>query len=83
MTQTVGAREILRNPSLLKIGPKDTLVVEDKRSHTMLGLYVGTELAEAFLAYQKKAKMLESAHKIAASSKAEYEALEGTIDDGL
>ena len=36
MTQSVGARDILRNPSLLRIAPTDALVVEDKKSHKEL-----------------------------------------------
>ncbi len=83
MARTVDTNEILRNPSLLTIDPNDTLIIEDKRSHKMLGLYLGTELAEVFLAYRRKAKMLESARKVAASAKAEYETLEDTVDDGL
>ncbi|MGD9969367.1 MAG: hypothetical protein AB7S65_02850 [Sulfuricurvum sp.] len=83
MTQVIGARELLRNPSLLRIAPNDTMVIEDKRSHTVLGMYIGAEIAEDFLRFQQKEKLLKSAQKIAASSKEEYEELEGTIDDGL
>lgn len=83
MTQVIGARELLRNPSLLRIAPNDTMVIEDKRSHTVLGMYIGAEIAEDFLRFQQKEKLLKSAQKIAASSKEEYEEMEGTIDDGL
>jgi hypothetical protein len=83
MTQIIGARELLRNPSLLRIAPNDTMVVEDKRSHTVLGMYIGAEIAEEFIRFQQKEKLLKSAQKIAASAKEEYEWLEGTIDDGL
>jgi hypothetical protein len=83
MTQIVGAREILRNPSLLRIAPNDTMVIEDKRAHKMLGMYIGTEVAEEFIRFQQKEKLLKSAQKIAASAKEEYDWLEGTIDDGL
>lgn len=83
MTQVIGARELLRNPSLLRIAPNDSMVIEDKRSHTVLGMYIGAELAEDFLRFQQKEKLLKSAQKIAISSKKEYDALEGTIDDGL
>lgn len=83
MTQSVGARDILRNPSLLRIAPTDTLVVEDKKSHKMLGLYIGADTAKEFLEYQTRAKLLNSAKKIAASAKKEYEKLEGAVDDGI
>ncbi|HRF57650.1 MAG TPA: hypothetical protein PLV58_09665 [Campylobacterales bacterium] len=83
MTQTVGARELLRNPSLLRIAPSDTIIVEDKKRHKTLGMYIGVEVAEEFMEYQKRAKMLLCAKKIAASSKKEYDLLEGSIDDGL
>lgn len=83
MTQTVGAREILRNPSLLKIAPEETLIVEDKKAHKMLGMYIGVELAEEFMRYQEKAKLLKSAKKIALSAKTENAALEGALNDGL
>ena len=83
MTQTVGAREILRNPSLLKIAPDETMIVEDKKAHKMLGLYIGAGIADEFLKYQAKAKLLSSAKKIAASSKKEFAQLEGAVDDGL
>jgi hypothetical protein len=52
MTQIIGARELLRNPSLLRIAPNDTMVVEDKRSHTVLGMYIGAEIAEEFIRFQ-------------------------------
>ena len=83
MTQSVGARDILRNPSLLRIAPTDTLVAEDKKSHKMLGLYIGADTAKEFLEYQAKAKLLSSAKKIAASAKQEYKELEGAVDDGI
>ena len=53
MTHSVGARDILRNPSLLRIAPTDTLVVEDKKSHKMLGLYIGTDTAKEWSIRQK------------------------------
>ena len=83
MTQSVGARDILRNPSLLRIAPTDTLVVEDKKSHKMLGLYIGVDTAKEFLAYQERVKLLNSAKKIAASAKKEYKELESAVDDGI
>ncbi len=83
MTQTVGAREILRNPSLLKIAPEETLIIEDKKAHKMLGMYIGVELAEEFMRYQEKANLLKSAKKIALSAKKENAILEGVLSDGL
>ena len=83
MTQTVGTREILRNPSLLKIAPEETLIIEDKKAHKMLGMYIGVELAQEFMRYQEKAKLLKSAKKIASSAKQENAILEGALSDGL
>jgi len=83
MTQIIGSREILRNPSLLRIAPTDTIVIEDKRAHKMLGMYIGVEVAEDFIRFQNKEKLLSSAKKIALSSKQEYDLLEETINDGL
>jgi len=83
MTQIMGSREILRNPSLLRIAPTDVIVIEDKRAHKMLGMYIGVDLAEAFIRFQNKEKLLASAKKIASSAKEEYEFLEGTVSDGL
>lgn len=83
MTQTVGTREILRNPSLLKIAPAETLIIEDKKAHKMLGMYIGIQLAEEFMRYQEKANLLKSAKKIALSAKKENTLLEGVLDDGL
>lgn len=83
MTQVIGARELLRNPSLLRIAPNETMVIKDKRSHTVLGMYIGAEIAEEFIRFQQKEKLLKSAQKIAASAQEEYEFLDGTIDDGL
>jgi len=40
-------------------------------------------LAEEFVAFLEKKSMLESAKKIKALSKREYEELEGTLSDGL
>jgi len=83
MRQTVGAREILRNPSLLKIAPEATLIIEDKKAHKMLGMYIGVELAEEFMRYQEKAKLRKSAKKIVLSAKKENAELEGALSDGL
>ena len=82
MTQTVGSREILRNPSLLKIAPEETLIIEDKKAHKMLGMYIGTQLAEEFIRYQEKANLLKSAKKITLSAKKENAILEGALSDG-
>jgi len=83
MTPSVGARDIVRNPSLLRIAPTDTLLIEDKKSHKVLGLYIGTEMAKEFLEYQERAGLLTSAKKIVASAKTEYQELEGAIDDKI
>lgn len=80
---TYGVRDIARNPKLLKISPEESVIIEDKRSHAVLGLYIGPKLAEEFLAYRKKEALLASARKIKAQALAESELLEGTLDDGL
>jgi hypothetical protein len=49
----------------------------------MLGMYIGVELAEEFMRYQEKAKLLKSAKKIALSAKKENAELEGALSDGL
>jgi hypothetical protein len=83
MAQTVGTRDILRNPSLLRISPNDSIIIEDKRAHKILGVYLGTTLAKEFILYQKRAKLLQSAKKISTHSKSENILLEGVLDDGL
>ena len=78
-----GARDIVRNPSLLRIDSDDSFIVEDKKAHKRLGIYLGVNLAEEFFAYKKREKLLTSAKKIKESVSEEYEFLEGTVDDGL
>lgn len=83
MNLTYGARDIVRNPSLLKIDSRGSFIVEDKREHKKLGIYLGIDLANEFLAYKKRQDMLRSARKIRQNSKKENDLLDGTVDDGL
>ena len=83
MEAIYGARDIVRNPSLLRIDSQDSFIVEDKKAHKRLGIYLGVELAEEFFAYKKREKLLNAARKIKEHSIKEYAFLEGSIDDGL
>jgi len=83
MSISYGARDISRNPSLLRIGANDEFIIEDKKSHKKLGLYIGMDLAEEFFAYKKKKELLDAANKIKESAKSEYDSMEGTLNDGL
>jgi len=83
MSKHYGARDIVRNPSLLRIAPDETVVIEDKKSHKMLGLYIGVDLAKEFEAFRRKQRLLNAAHKIKKEAIKEAEALEGTLGDGL
>jgi hypothetical protein len=83
MSKVYGTRELLRNPSLLRISPDENIIIEDKKAHKRLGVYIGTALADKFFRYLEKEKLLESAKKIKNSSKDEYQKLEGTLLDGL
>lgn len=84
MTNIVyGSRDIVRNPSLLRIEEEDSFIVEDKKAHKTLGVYIGVKLADEFFEYLRKQELLNSAKKIKANSKKEFEDLEGAIDDGL
>jgi len=83
MTMIYGSREIVRNPSLLRIDASESFVVEDKKAHKTLGVYLGVDLADAFFTYMKKQELLASAKKIKSHAKKELEFLEGTTDDGL
>jgi predicted RNA-binding protein YlxR (DUF448 family) len=83
MSISYGARDITRNPSLLRIGKDDEFVIEDKKSHKKLGVYIGMNLAEEFFAYKKKKNLLDAAKKIKQSANVEYESMEGTLGDGL
>ena len=83
MYMTYGTRDIIRNPSLLRIDTRDSFIVEDKKAHKQLGIYIGTDLAKEFFAYIKRQKLLESARKIKESAKIENSYLNGSLDDGL
>lgn len=83
MVAIYGARDITRNPSLLKIKADESFIVEDKKAHKTLGVYLGVDLADKFFAYVKKQELLESAKKIKENAKREHEDLEGTLSDGL
>ena len=83
MHKVYGTREIVRNPSLLRIDPDKSVIVEDKKAHHQLGMYLGTELAKEFFAYKQKQKLLESAKKIKASAQSENTLLEASLDDAL
>ena len=83
MTQIYGARDITRNPSLLRVDEYDSFEVHDKKSNQTLGVYLGVKLAEDFFRYQKKQELLKSARKIKQNAKDELTILDGTIDDGI
>lgn len=83
MSKVYGTREILRNPSLLRISPNENIIIEDKKAHKRLGVYIGNDLADKFFDYLEKEKLLESARKIKNSAKEEYDKLEESISDGL
>jgi len=83
MGLSYGARDISRNPSLLRIGENDDFIIEDKKSHKKLGVYMGMTLAEEFFAYKKKKALLDAANKIKQNAKAEYDSMEETLSDGL
>jgi len=83
MNEIFGAREIVRNPSLLRIDPDDSFIVEDKKAHKRLGIYLGTNLAQEFFEYKKREALLKAAKKIKENSLKENMLLEGTVDDGL
>ena len=46
MNEIFGAREIIGNPSFLKIDPENSFIVEDKKAHNRLGVYLGANLAQ-------------------------------------
>ena len=83
MTAVYGSRDIIRNPSLLRIEENDSFVVEDKKAHKTLGVYLGSKLAEEFFNYARKQELLQSAKKIKNSANEEYQKLEGTLIDGI
>ncbi|MBF7066333.1 hypothetical protein [Aliarcobacter butzleri] len=83
MTNVYGSRDIIRNPSLLRIDENDSFIVEDKKAHKTLGIYLGTKLAEEFFNYVRKQELLKSAQKIKNSANEEFDKLEGTLNDGI
>ena len=83
MHTTYGSRDIVRNPSLLRIASNESFIVEDKKAHKRLGIYLGVDLAEEFFQYKKKDKLLNAARKIKQSASDEYNDLESVLDDGL
>ena len=83
MNISYGARDISRNPSLLRISEDENFIIEDKKSHKKLGVYMGMKLAEEFFEYKKKKALLDAAKNIKQSANNEYKALEGTLNDGL
>ncbi len=83
MTAVYGSRDITRNPSLLKIKADESFIVEDKKAHKTLGVYLGVDLADKFFAFIKKQELLQSAKKIQKSATAENKILNGTLNDGL
>ncbi len=78
-----GSRDIVRNPSLLRVDENESFVIEDKKAHKQLGVYLGNKLAEEFFEYLKKQELLKSAKKIQKSAKQENELLEESLSDGL
>ncbi len=83
MSEIYGARDIVRNPSLLRVDPDKSFIVEDKKAHKRLGVYLGADLAEEFFAYKRRKALLDSAHKIKIQAAEESKTLEGTLNDGL
>ncbi len=83
MPKSYGTREIVRNPSLLRIDPKESFTVEDKKAHKRLGVYLGAELAEEFFAFKTQQKLLQAAQKIKESANKENALMEESLDDGL
>lgn len=83
MTMTYGTRDIVRNPSLLRIESTESFIVEDKKAHKRLGVYLGVDLAQEFFDYIHKQKLLKSAMKIKESARHENSLLDESSDDGL
>ena len=76
MRKVYGTREIVRNPSILRISPDENIIIADKKAHKTLGIYIGTNLAEKFFIYLEKEKLLNSAKKIKESAIKEYGEIE-------
>ncbi len=83
MTAVYGSRDIIRNPSLLRIEENESFIVEDKKAHKTLGVYLGVKLANDFFKYTKKQELLKAAQKIKQSAIEESDILSGTIDDRI
>ena len=83
MTEVYGSREIVRNPSLLRIKDDESFIIEDKKAHKTLGIYLGVKLANDFFKYNKQQELLKSARKIKENAKNELYLLDGVVDDGL
>ncbi len=83
MPKSYGTREIVRNPSLLRIDPNESFTIEDKKAHKRLGVYLGVELAEEFFAFKAQQKLLQAAQKIKESASKENALMEESLDDGL
>ncbi|MFA6143358.1 MAG: hypothetical protein WCW84_13355 [Sulfurimonas sp.] len=77
MAEHIGLAEVIRER---KITPEESYIpFEDVMAKSGIAL----NLAEAFIRFQNKEKLLASAKKIASSAKEEYEFLDVTIGDGL
>ncbi|MDQ7044799.1 MAG: hypothetical protein Q9M32_02670 [Sulfurimonas sp.] len=83
MTAVYGSREIVRNPSLLRIDKNESFIVEDKKAHKTLGVYLGVNLANDFFKYTKKQELLKAALKIKDNANDELEMLSGADADGV
>jgi len=83
MTVKYGSRELVRNPSLLRVRPDESFIVEDKKSHKELGVYIGTELAKDFFNYLRKRELLRAASRIRENAQEEHRLLEESVGDGL
>ncbi|WP_456457345.1 hypothetical protein [Nitratifractor sp.] len=83
MSDSYGARDLVRNPSLLRIAPEESFIVEDKKAHKRLGVYIGPKLADEFFEYLRKKELLEAARKVKESAAEENRLLEGSLGDGL
>ncbi len=83
MTEVYGSREIVRNPSLLRIKEDESFIIEDKKAHKTLGIYLGVKLANDFFRYNKKMELLASAKKIKENAKNELSLLDGVSADGI
>ncbi|MRJ03414.1 MAG: hypothetical protein GXO19_07555 [Epsilonproteobacteria bacterium] len=74
-------REIARHPSILKIDPWESILIEDRKLHKILGLYIGSELAKEFELFLQRKRLLDAAQRIKEAAKREYKKLEGCSHD--